>query len=84
MKKNNWLISWFLLLSVVGLLNLTTPDWVGCHDFYPDEFLDLGLLSQDSILPLFASRLNTNPSNLFFVKKSGFQKITFLATVLRC
>ena len=83
MNKTNWLIRLFLLLSVVGALGLTTPNYVGCENFYPDEFLDLGLLCQHPILPVFTPHLNTYPSERFSVKISDSQKLEFLSTVLR-
>jgi len=84
MKKNNWLTSSVLLMSVLGVLGLTTPSYVSCEDFYPDEFLDLGLLCKHPILPVLAPRLDTHPSDLPSVKTLDFQKPKPLSTVLRC
>jgi len=84
MKKNNWLIGSLLMLSVAGVLGLTTPSYVGCEDSYPDEFLDLGLLCQHPILPVLTSRLETYPCNPSPVKISDSQKPKLLSTVLRC
>ena len=71
-------------MSVIGVLGLTTPNYAGCEDFYPDEFLDLGLLCQHPILPVLAPHLNPHPSNLPSVKRFDFQKAILLTTVVRC
>ena len=84
MKKNNWLTSSILLVSVVGVLSLTTPSYAGCEDFFPDEFLDLGLLCQHPVLPILPLHLETYPCNPSPVKISDSQKPKLLSTVLRC
>ncbi|HVP76687.1 MAG TPA: hypothetical protein VMV04_02225 [Thermodesulfobacteriota bacterium] len=84
MKKNNWLTSSILLVSVVGVLGLTTPSYVGCEDFFPDEFLDLGLLCQHPVLPILTPHLNTYPSHLSSVKTADSQKLRLLTIIMRC
>jgi hypothetical protein len=84
MKKNNWLISALLLVSVAGVLGLTTPNYAGCEDFYPDEFLDLGLLCQHPTLPVISPRLNTHPPVLLSIKVFHFQKVNLLTPFMRC
>ena len=83
MKGNRCLVNLVLLIAMTGSLALTASTYVDCKDFYPDEFLDLGLLCQHPILPVFTPHLNTYPSKLFSVKISDSQKLEFLSTVLR-
>jgi hypothetical protein len=84
MKKNNWLMTWLFLMSVAGVLCLTTPEYTSREDSYPDEFSDLGLLCKHPILPVLSPHPNTYPSDLPSVKTFEFQKPKPLSTVLRC
>ena len=84
MKKSNRMKSLVLIVSVVGVLGLTIPEYTGCDDLYPDEFLDLGMLCQYPIPPVLTPHLKTYASNPPPVKMSGPQKPKLLSTVLRC
>ena len=78
------LVIFALLCSIIGTLALTAPEYVACRDLCPDEFLDLALASQDSVLPVFDLHRNTHPTLLRSLKTLYFQEIPFLTTCLRC
>ena len=84
MRGRNYLLGSVLLISVIGALALTTSSYVACKDFYPDEFLDLGLLCQHPIFPVFAPHLNTHPALLPSLNTYHLQKANLLTTFMRC
>jgi hypothetical protein len=84
MKKNNWLISSVLLMSVAGVLTLTPPAYVNCGDFHPNEFLDLDLACQPQVLPVLFQFLNTSPFHRATLKTLCFRQAYFLTTFMRC
>jgi hypothetical protein len=83
MKGNGRSINLILLISIIGGLALTAPEYAACKDLFPDEFLDLGLACQGPIFPVFASHRNTHPL-LLSRKILYFQKDNLLFTILRC
>ena len=84
MKGNHCLVTFVLLLSMVGALALTSSNYVDCKDIYPDEFLDLALAWQYPILPVFAPHLNTHPFLLRVTKMFNFRRFNLLIISLRC
>ena len=84
MRRNYGLISFVLLISTVGVLLLTASEYVGCKDFYPDEFLDLALAWQYPSLIVFAPYLDNHPYLYHSLKGSYFRRIDLLTPVLRC
>jgi hypothetical protein len=84
MKENHFLTSSVLLISIVGVLTLSASAYVNCRDFYPDEFLDLGLACQPQILPVLSLSLNTHPLHRLALKTLYFQRVNFLTTFMRC
>ena len=84
MKGNHSLTNCVLLISIIGCFVLTAPDHVDCKGLCPDEFLDLVLVCQSPILPVFAPHLNTHPYLLASLRTFYFLRSNFLATILRC
>jgi len=84
MKRGHSLISLFLLISIIGVLTLTTSAYVNCKDFCPDEFLDLGLACHPQILPALSPSLNTHPLLRPSLKTLYFQRVNLLTTFMRC
>jgi len=84
MKGKYCLISFVLLISIIGVLGLTASEYVDCKGFYPDQFLDLALAWQYPILPVFARHLDTPFYRLHSLKIFDFQKIYLLTPILRC
>jgi hypothetical protein len=73
-----------LLISIIGVLTLSASEYVNCTDFYPDEFLDLGLACQPQVLPVLSLSLNTHPLHRAPLKTLYFQRANLLTTFLRC
>jgi hypothetical protein len=84
MKGTRCLISLLLLISIIGAIALTASKYVDCNDPCADEFLDLALVCQNPILPVFAPQMNTHPYLPHSLKIFYFQGINYLTTVLRC
>ena len=83
MKRDHCLIGLVLLISVIGGTALTPSEWVGFKEFYTDEFLDLALACQDSILSVLALHWNTHHLLICSLEIFYFQRINLLSTVLR-
>jgi len=83
-KENKFLINLVLLISIIGVLSLTAPQYVDCKEIYPDEFLDLALAWQYPILPVFAAHRNTHPFLLLFTKMFYLERFGLLTIFLRC
>jgi len=84
MKALRFLITLFVLISIVGALALTASEYVDCKNPYPDEFLDLSLEWQYPVLPIFGPYRNTHPLLLHSLKIFYFQRDNLFTTFLRC
>jgi hypothetical protein len=84
MKGKYCLISFVLLISIIGVLALSASEYVDCKGFYPDEFLDLALAWQCPISTVFARHLDTHPYLLYSLKIFDFRRIDLLTPILRC
>jgi len=84
MRAFRFSVTLFLLISIFGSLALTSSQYVGCKDFYPDEFLDLAFEYQYPVLPIFAPYRNTHPLVLHSFQISYFLRDNHLTTLLRC
>ncbi len=84
MKQTHCLTKLLLICSIFGSLVLTAPDYVDCRDPIPDEFLDLALATQDSILPVFDPNRNTYPFYFRSLRTFHFQRADLLTNSLRC
>jgi hypothetical protein len=84
MKENHFLPSSVLLITIIGVLTLSALEYVNCRDFYPDEFLDLGLACQPPNLPVLSLSLNTHPLHRAPLKILYFHRVNLLTTFMRC
>ena len=84
MKGDNRLTGLVLLVAIFGVLVLSAGDYVVCHNEFPDEFLDLAVVCQSSIVPVFSSPLNVNPYVLKFLRVSHLRKVNSATSTLRC
>ena len=84
MKGNHRIISLALLISIIGCLGLTASEYVDCKDYYPDEFLDLGMARQYPIFPVLGPHQNTHPLLFLSLKIFYFQRANLLISILRC
>ena len=84
MRKNNRSITLLLLINMFGVLALTAPAYVSCQDDSPDEFLDLAVVSQNPILPVFDFYPDTDPLSVSLLKIFLFQRTNLHTTFLRC
>jgi hypothetical protein len=83
MKGKYCLIGFVLLVSIIGVLALTASEYVDCRDFNSDEFLDLALASEYTILPIFDPHLNTHSILISPLKIFYFQRSISFSAVLR-
>jgi hypothetical protein len=84
MGEDHFLTSSVLLISIIGVLTLSTSAYVNCGDFHPDEFMDLDLACQPQVLPVLFQFLNTSPFHRATLKTLCFRQAYFLTTFMRC
>ena len=84
MRKNTRLFTLLLLISMVGVLALTTSECISCTDDFPDEFSDLAVAWQNPILTVFDFHLNPNPFLVSFLKIFFSQRTILNTSSLRC
>jgi hypothetical protein len=84
MKGKYCLLNFVLLISIIGVMVVTASEYIDCKDIYPDEFFDLALTWQYSILPVFVPHLNNHPYLLHSSNSFYLERIDLLTPVLRC